>query len=293
MSLYRPAKSPYWHYDFTIRGERFSGSTRVADKATARQVEAAARREAAMPAPKGKPPITLDQAAELYAGHAETLPSWSDTKRILGTMLAEIGGGKLLADVTQLDLIRAVQKRRYGRKNSSVNREIVVWRAMWRYADAARFDVGEMPAWGKLMLHVADRDPRTLSDAEEARLFAVLRPDLQDFTRFALASGWRVSEVIRLTWREVDLAARTARRTIKGGDTVERPLSATMLALIASQPRVAIQVFTYERKRRVRSTGRRMGASGRTGSRASATRYRRRAGASRGARHWPPPASTR
>ena len=245
MSLYRPAKSPYYHYDFTIKGERFSGSTRVADKATARQVEAAARRDAAMPAPKGKPSITLDEAAGLYAEYAAALPSWPDTKRILGTMMAEIGGAKRLSDVSQLDLIRAVQKRRYGRANSSVNREIVVWRAVWRYADAARFDVGDMPAWGKLMLTVAEKAARTLSDAEEARLFEALRPDLHDFARFALASGWRVSEVRALTWRDVDLASRTARTRIKGGNVIVRPLSATMLALIASQPRVAVQVFTY------------------------------------------------
>lgn len=243
MSLYKPGKSPYWHYDFSIRGVRYCASTRVADKATAKQIEALARREAANPT-RTRPAITVDQAAGLYAERADKLPSWPDTKRWLSVLVAGLGANRPLADVTQRDLMLLVAKRRHGRANSSVNRELTVWRSVWRCADAARYDVGDMPAWGKLRLTETATVPRVLSDDEEARLFAHLRADLHDFARFALASGWRLSEVAGLTWRNVDLGARTAVTRIKGGDRVERPLSATMLALIASQPRAAFQVFT-------------------------------------------------
>lgn len=242
--LYKPARSPYWSYDFVIGGIRHAKSTKTGDKAMARRIEAEVRREALLPS-RARPTISLDEAAGLYAERAEQQSSWRDTKRIIKAMLATIGATRALSEITQRDLQLAVAKRRPGRVNASVNREIEVWRAIWRNADATRFDIGDMPAWGKLMLPVARKAHRTLSQDEEARLFTELRPDLCDFAAFALASGWRLSEVVRLTWRDVDLQARTASTRIKGGDTITRPLSAAMLALVASQPRVCPQVFTF------------------------------------------------
>ncbi|WP_426162989.1 tyrosine-type recombinase/integrase [Sandarakinorhabdus sp. DWP1-3-1] len=243
--LYKQARSPYWRYDFVINGVRYSASTRTADKRAAAKIEADARLQAVTPN-RSRPVITLDEAAALYAERAETLPSWLNAKRIIKVLLAGLGASTFMGDVTQRDLQLLVAKRRVGRANSSVNREIVIWRAIWRHADETRFDIGEMPAWGKLLLKVSDQPARTLSAAEETKLFAALRSDLHDFVAFALASGWRLSEVIRLTWRDVDMAQRTATTRIKGGDTIERPLGAAMLALIASQPRVCPQVFTFE-----------------------------------------------
>lgn len=243
MTVYRPAKSPYWHYDFQFRGVRYARSTGCVSKTDARRAEAEARRDAALPR-SGKPPLTLDQAAELYAEKVDGMPSWSNTKRILSAMLAAIGPNRLLAEIEQMDLMRAVAKRRAGRANSSVNRELNVWRAVWRHAAKARFDCGDQPDWTALYLKVPRKAARTASHAEQDALFAAIRADHADWVRFALLSGWRVSEVVRLTWREVDLAARVARTRIKGGDVIERPLTNEMVALVANQPRVAVQVFT-------------------------------------------------
>lgn len=243
--LYKQVRSPYWRYDFVIEGVRYTASTRTADKRVATRIEAEARLQAITPN-RAKPSITLDEACGLYAEHAEQLPSWPNAKRISSTLIAGLGATSLLADITQRDLQLLVAKRRVGRANASVNREIVIWRAIWRHAAATRYDVGDMPAWGKLALKVAEQPARTLSDDEERALFVHLRADLHDFVAFALASGWRMSEVIRLTWRDVDLPNRNAKTRIKGGDTIERPLGAAMLALIASQPRICPQVFTFE-----------------------------------------------
>lgn len=45
--LYKPRRSPYWHFDFQIQGSRFCGSTGTADKAAAKLIEARRRTEAA------------------------------------------------------------------------------------------------------------------------------------------------------------------------------------------------------------------------------------------------------
>lgn len=192
-----------------------------------------------------RPPTTLDEACGLYQDRAEEQPSWSTTRYILAALIAGIGKDILLSEITQRDLLRLVARRRDGRTNATINREVEVWRAVWRWASKARYDVGEMPDWGALMLKVPAKPPRELSATEEGKLFDEIRPDLYGFCEFALKADWRKSEVMGLRWADLDLTARTAATKIKGGDIVRRPLTQDMLVIIANQPKVGPFVFTY------------------------------------------------
>ena len=244
--IYKPKNSPHWHYDFVIKGQRYYGSTYVADKRNAERIQAEARQQATSTATKRKT-ITLDEAAGYYAADiAEAKPSWGSNRGMIAALLKALGPTRLLSDITQVDLRNAIAKRRNGRMNSTINRELNVWRALWNHAASLRFDIGEMPAWEKLMLPVPKQAPKSYSVEQEAALFAHLRADLHPMAEFALASGWRVAEVHALRWADIDMTARTVRSKIKGGDVIERPMTGAMLALIASQPRVCPQVFTYE-----------------------------------------------
>lgn len=250
MSIYKPKNSPHWHYDFQHKGRRFYGSTGCTARRAAEAYEARIRHEQLTATTAKRPPITLDQAAGLYAASIDSKPSWPNARRTLAILVAAIGANRLLSEITQPELSRLVARRRSigggrVRANSSVNREIEDWRALWRQADRARFDVGIMPDWRQLMLPVKAKAPRELSPAEEARLFQALRADLQPMVLFALRSGWRMSEVLSLRWADVDFEAGVARVRIKGGDTVVAPLSAQMRAILGSQPKVCAQVFTY------------------------------------------------
>lgn len=245
MSLYKPKNSPYFHFDFVWKGRRFHGSTGAKTKRAAERVEDAERSKARNGG-NARPPITLDDAAGLYEDKVGDLPSWSDSERTITIMIAELGAAALLSEITQRDLLALVAKRRNGRVNASVNREIEVWRAIWRWAAKARYDVGEMPDWGALMLKVASKAPRELSATEETALFGEIRDDLFAFCEFALKTGWRKSEVMGLRWSDIDLGARTAGTRIKGGDVVRRPLTQDMLLIIANQPKVGPFVFTYK-----------------------------------------------
>lgn len=244
MSIYRPKGSPYWHYDFRHRGQRFYGSTGCTARRAAEAYEARVRHEALTATP-GPPPITLDDAAGLYAARVEARPSWPNTRRNLAVIIAALGARTLLSEVTQAQLVRLVARRRAGRKDSSVNREIEDWRAMWRWAERHGHAIGRMPDWRALLLPTEAMPPRELRPEEETALFANLRPDLHPLARFALASGWRLSEIIRLTWANCDLANRQAKVRVKGGRTLQRPLSARMVAIISSQSKAGPQVFTY------------------------------------------------
>lgn len=244
MSVYKPPKSPYFHYDFTWKSRRFHGSTGCKSRREAIAFEARVRQEAVLPT-RSRDPITLDQAAGLYEETAGVKPSWRTAEYMIEALLSGLGAGKLLSEISQRDLQVYYARRRNGRSNATINREIDVARAIWRKATKARFDVGEMPDWMELRLKVPKRDPRELGLDEEARLFDALRPDIADACDFALKSGWRQGEVIRLRWSDCDFGARQAVTKIKGGDEIKRPLTPTLVALIANQPRVGPFVFTY------------------------------------------------
>lgn len=244
MSCYKPKGSPYFHFDFVWKGRRFYGSTGCKSKREAVAYEARQRQEAVLPA-KGLPPVTVDEGCGLYAEHAERLPSWPTARYMTQALIKGLQANRLLAEIGQRDLQIFFAKRRHGRSNATVNREIDNARAIWRRAAKARFDVGEMPDWNALKLKVPRKDPRELGEDEEINLFAALRRDVADACDFALKSGWRRGEVIGLRWADCDLRARQATTRIKGGDEVKRPLTATLLALIANQPRIGPFVFTY------------------------------------------------
>jgi integrase len=243
MSVYRPKGSPYFHFDFQFRGKRHCGSTLQTSRRAAEQFEARERQKASLPT-MAKPPITLDEACGLRQDHLEDRPSWPTVRPMLAALLS-LGANRLLADIHQIDLMRHFAKRRNGRKDSSVNREIEEARAVWRGAMKARFDVGEMPEWGALLYEIPDQPPRELSWDEEDRLFPEIRADLVDACTMALRSGWRKREVIKLRWADVDFANAEALTRIKGGAVVRRALTNDMLVLIANQPRVGPFVFTY------------------------------------------------
>lgn len=244
MSVYRPKGSPYFHFDFQFRGKRYCGSTGQASRRAAEQFEARERQKAALPT-VARPPITLDEACGLRQDAIEHKPCWPTERPMLKALIVSLGTNRLLADIQQIDLMRHFAKRRAGRKDSSVNREIEATRAVWRLAAKARFDVGEMPDWGALLYDIPERTPRELSWVEEDRLLPKIRDDLAGACLMALRSGWRQQEVLSLRWSDVDFGNAEAVTRIKGGDIVRRPLTAEMVALIANQPKVGPFVFTY------------------------------------------------
>jgi integrase len=248
MSVYKPKGSPYYHFDFVWKGRRYYGSTGLETKRDARAYEATQRNKAILGGDK-KPQITLDEACGNYAVHAEKLPSWSTTEYMLADLNDGLGAAKLLSEISQLDLQEHFARRRgTGLANSTINREIDNARAVWRRVRNTH-DIGDMPDWKALRLKVAEVPPRELTADEEPALFEEMRDDIIDTVDFALKSGWRKAEVIGLRWSDVNLQTMQAQTRIKGGDVVRRPLTATLLAIIARQPKVGPFVFTYQAQR--------------------------------------------
>jgi len=258
MTVYKPKKSPYFHMDFQFRGIRYCESTGCTSKREAEAYERRYRHDLANPATSLQP-ITVDEAAGLYAERAQNDASWKTAKYILAALTKGLRRQTMLSAVTQRDLQLHFAKRRADRSNASVNREIDVARAVWRTAEGAKFAIGEMPNWKALYLRVPATPPAELTLEQEAKVFAAVPEDARDVLRFALISGWRRAEVIGLRWADVDLAQAEARTRIKGGDVVVRPLNAALVALIANQPKAGPFVFTYVCRKARRGVGKKPG----------------------------------
>jgi len=111
MSVYRPKGSPFYHYDFQMRGRRFHGSTGRKSRRDAEAVEQGEReraKELMKIATGGVAALSMNAAAGRYwqevgRHHADHDGTWRNLERLVGyfgkdKLLKEIGD----ADVTVL-----------------------------------------------------------------------------------------------------------------------------------------------------------------------------------------------
>lgn len=244
MSLYKPKSSPYWHFDFVYQGNRFYGSTGQTSKAAARKIESKKRLEIADGGEK--PQLTLHEATTVYWKEvAEMQTSSATTDYQIDNLLRGLGKDILLTDIRQPMIAGYAAKRRARVSDSSVNRELQLARRIWRYA-VKRFEAGVSKIdWTALMYREPQERIRELSQDEQTRLFDSLRDDLHDFVTFALITGARKSSIIKLRWSDIDFQSRTLFLQVKGNKTQSLPMTPAIVALLANQPRICVQVFTY------------------------------------------------
>lgn len=250
MSIYRSTKSPYWQYDFQVGGARFHGSTGCAAKRDAERFEANVRRRAVL-GDDTKPAITLDEACGIWwAAKGSRMKSLATNRIQIKSLLAGLGKSTAIASIGLTAFDRYIAKRRVGRSNATVNREIELARRIWRFAADRGFDAPDVK-WGALLQPEPKERIRELSTDEETALFAQLDADLAAVVEFAMLSGQRRTEVIRLRWSDVDLTAGRATFDTKsvGGERHVLPLTPRMVALVANRPKVGPFVFTYVCKR--------------------------------------------
>jgi integrase len=248
MSLYKPAKSKFWHYDFQFKGCRYHGSTSCTSKRDAERYQAEVRRKAAL-GEDAKPTIKLDDACGAwFLAKGQHLRSHATVSYQLENLARGLGQSLPLQDLTLAHLDRYIARRRGQVKNASVNRETALLRRVIEWHGARGVDVPAI-AWKEVKLREAKPVTRTLSPEEETRLFAVLPESLKPIVRFALLSGQRKSEIITLRWSDVDLAAGRATVWAKGGRRHTFPLTPALVAIIANQPKACAQVFTYVAER--------------------------------------------
>jgi len=248
MSVYKPAKSPFYQYDFQFRGRRFHGSTGCTSKRDAQRVEAEHRRKAAL-GEEVKPALTIDEACgSWWLAKGQHMRSKKTVEYQLFNLAEGLGKTVALGDVTLTQIDAYIARRRAKVSNASVNRETALLRRVVNWCEARGYDVPKI-VWREAKLKEAAPQTRVLTQLEEQRLFDHLPESLKPIVQFALLSGQRKSEIVTLRWADVDLPAGRATVWAKGQKPHTFPLTPALVALIANQPKVCPQVFTYAAER--------------------------------------------
>lgn len=246
-------RSPYYQFDFQIRGKRFHGSTRCTSKRQAQQFidRLAARINSGE---EIKPEITLDQACLAYWNDkGQHLASSGAIDGQLAKLCTLLGGNRPLSAIGQREWREFVAKRRgetaRNKKvpvsHATVNREIELARRVWRHVES---DYGVTTIkWGELKLKEPQGRVRELKATEERALFDTLPESLLPIVEFAILTGQRKSAVVGLRWDKIDWREAEATITNKGGGEHSFPLSPAAILLLLEQPILddCPFVFTY------------------------------------------------
>jgi integrase len=239
------ARSPYFQYDFQVKGQRFHGSTGCATKRDAQTYIDNLRREILLG--NGKPEITLGQASLSYwedKGKHEA--NCGTTKYQLANLCDIIGTKTVLSSIGVPEFRAFIAKRRgQGVSNASVNREWQLARRVWRHVEDS-YQTAKIN-WGSLRLDEPKERVRELKADEQLALFEALPDDLKPIVEFAILSGQRRSAVVGLRWDKINWQAGEATIINKGGADHSFPLSPAMVQLVLEQPKVdgCPFVFTY------------------------------------------------
>jgi integrase len=237
MSIYKPQGSPFYHFDFQWRGNRFHGSTKRTDRREAQAVEKAEKeRVKHAVAPATGAGMSLDDAAGRYWHEAGQHHSGADdTERDLARIVDYFGAVKPLTAITGDDVAKLVAWRR-GHKiqNNSrlispatVNRSTteLLRRLFSRAKDVWGIRFDHEPVWRKHVLKEPNERVRELHEDEADRLDAVMRDDYAPLFDFVRATGQRKSECFMLRWSEVDWSTRQIKRRGKGGREITVPIT--------------------------------------------------------------------
>ena len=215
MSLYKPAKSRFWHYDFQFKGRRFHGSTGVETLRKAEAVERRYREKAALGTFDDGDGLTLDQAAgrwwEEVGRHRK---SGRQLEHRLEILIRLVGKNTALADITTRTLAKAIERRRgetyqrgvdtadakakrYPLSNATVNADVAKpmrrimnrARTTWEIKGLAEID------WEALLLPEAETEIRIYTQDQQQAWLAACDETTRMVLTLLLTYGLRFAEV--------------------------------------------------------------------------------------------------
>jgi integrase len=269
VSIRRDPRSPFWQYNFQIKGHRFFGSTKKRTRREAEAVERQERERAKLHVAQTEAARTSlrldDVAGRFWEEHAQHLASASNIWILLGLLLDFFGKDKLLTEITDDDVARFVAWRRGHRVREkglpisafTVNHSITMLRRLFIRAKlwGVRFD--REPKWSKHLLKLPTERVRELSDDEADRLDAVMRDDYRPFFEFAHVTGWRLNECF-LRWSEVSWTTREITKLGKGGKRITLKITPTIRGILwPLRGHHPDMVFTFVAQRADRAKGER------------------------------------
>jgi integrase len=270
VSLVRKPRSPYWHFDFKVRGHRFRGSTKATNRREAQKIETAEREKAKLTVAQlaaAKTSLLLqDVATRWWREIGEHNTGAADAWHQLRLLTKFFGGECSLLDIDDSRVAELVAWRRGhpGKRGQllspfAVNATTKQLKRLFSRAKLLGVQFQHEPTWRKHWLKEPQERVRELVGDERERLEAATREDYLPFFRLAQATGLRLRECL-LKWSEVDWDAGQIRKLGKGQRLVTRPITPTVHAILwPLQGHHPEMVFTFiaDRNRDGRKRGQR------------------------------------
>jgi len=208
MSVKKRPDSPFWIIEFKYKGARYRKSSQTKNKREAEEVERKWREDL-------RRGLVLDEVRELTL--TEALDRFFDSHIIYQgpeNAAKELRRLNMLRDAfgptTKLSKITAGVISEYrdsrlsdGRAPATVRRELALLRNMLNKA-CKEWEVLQAAPHFKMPRVDNERD-RFLTSEEEKALLEASPTHLRNFIIFALETGARKSEVLKLQWKDVDL----------------------------------------------------------------------------------------
>lgn len=230
MGIYKDKKSPYWLYDFTVKGTRFRGSTEAVKKTEAQAVYDGLRRKILLGETQ-KEQMTLSQAfARYWLDYGKFQKSSISTKSHIRHILKYFGERLYLHEIGQNELekyisycrtekykkviwshrLQEMVETESEKKTSaaSVNRRISAFQSMHRRArDSWKVDTQAIDFKG---LKLAEPEPQnnTLTNDEAQALLDAAPKHMKDFLMLALFTGFRKANILELKGSQIDMQKR-------------------------------------------------------------------------------------
>jgi integrase/recombinase XerD len=230
-----------WHLRAIVNGAEVRESLHTRDVKVAREHRERRLEELSRVHHHGQHRITWHDACVAWSEHVVTQIAATTAKRY-ATSLMQCDAHLSPFDIASIDgnvianLI--VKRQKSGALPATINRDLTAISRVLEYAESRGWREGN-PTLSKRRLLKERRDPITLPDpADVEAMIAVCSPRFGALVRAAWLTGCRQNELVRLTWRQINLTARTLEIIGKGNKRRVIRLSDAAYQHIAAQPRV-------------------------------------------------------
>lgn len=247
MALYKRKNT--WWIDFTTpRGERVRVSSGTEKREQAQELHDRLKADAWRVQKLGERPVrTWDEAAIKWLEETAHKTTHAEDKAKLRWLFPHLTTRRL--DAISRELVANLGRLKAEESSkATANRYLALIRAILRRAWQEWEWLDRIP---KVQLYQEPKRRVRWITPEQARaLLDALPPHQRDLVWFALATGLRQSNVLRLQWRQIDLGRKTAwihADEAKGRRPIAVPLNADAVAVLERRQGMhADHVFTFD-----------------------------------------------
>jgi integrase len=251
MRIYKQKNSPKWWFDWRDQnGKRYRRSSGTTDHKLAKALAAKLEQELFLEENFGKKPdVPFAEALIRYArAHKRDYPKHFKTStRYRLKMISEWFHGFNVSEITSAVIQEYIDERLDEVKLATAQKDAATLKAILNKAYREEL-IEKVPSFPKIRWQKGRC--RWLSDEEEELLVWNAAPHIVPLIRFAVDTGGRLSELLQLDWRNVDLDRKSVvfLDTKNGEDRTVRLCDRSCAVLASIGPKSSGPVFTYKGK---------------------------------------------